>query len=283
MYERLTKALIIYYTISINLLVADSYLLIINENHQPGDIIFNSSVYKLGSDRHYKISTYRSAPFVTSLVHVDPKDGTVYLLEKLLCDSPYYPNLFTVHVDSTSSRIRDIDYYSLPLRVFITGDGCEKNQEESYERRRRRSTYSSPRISEAKRWISETYASFAIPTGDRWHSICLRESQFVNSIRAFLPKTITQFCVVQFLEVSDDRFKIERSQGDLVASRDVCIREPLWKVVVTFSAFCHDVGVVDSEHRLKIVYHHQQFNDSDIAHRVSVLFNLFDAIVFYFI
>lgn len=39
-------------------------------------------------------------------------------------------------------------------------------------------------------------------------------------------------------------------------------------MIITFSAFCHDVGVVDSEHRLKIVYHHQLFNDTDIAHRV---------------
>lgn len=252
--------------------LTNSYLLLVNEHQQPGEIIFNASVYKLGSDRHYKISVQRSAQFVTSLIHLDPKDGTVHLKKSLKCNSPYYPNLFTVHIDSTSDRIRNIEYYSLPLRIFVIGKECDGKDEDDVifpgRRRKRSNLPPNKRITDARRWISETYASFAIPTTDKWRKICLRQSQFINSVRAFLPKTIAQFCSVDFLEVSDDRFKIERSQGDLVASRDGCISEPLWKVIVTFSAVCRDVGVVDSEHRLKIVYHHQHFNDTDIAHRV---------------
>lgn len=236
-----------------------AYLVLINENQQPGDVIFNASVYKLGSERHYHINTQRSARFVADLIDVDSEDGVVKLRERLECENLYYPSLFTLHVESTSSRLRDIDYYSLPLRIFIVGNNCDKRNEDKHI---------SLKISEAKHWISETYASFAIPTTDRWQKICLRQSQFINSIKAFLPKTITEYCSVEFFAVSDDRFEIERTQGDLVASRDVCITEPLWKVVVSFNAYCHDVGVVDSEHRLKIVYHHQQFNDTDIAKRV---------------
>ncbi|GLV44458.1 starry night [Carabus blaptoides fortunei] len=42
----------------------------------------------------------------------------------------------------------------------------------------------------------------------------------------------------------------------------------MWKIIVTFSTQCRDSKILDSEHRLKIVYHHQKFNDTDIAKRV---------------
>lgn len=207
-YESVLSTILIYLLFYLPL--TQPYLLLINEHQQPGDVIFNASVYKLGSERHYKISVQRSAPFVSSLIQVDPKDGTVYLLENLQCNSPYYPNLFTAHIDSTSNRLRDIDYYSLPLRIFIVGKDCDKRQEDDVTflgRRRRRSNLPpNSRVVDARRWISETYASFAIPTADRWQKICLRKSQYINSVRAFLPKTITQYCAVDFLEVSDDRF-----------------------------------------------------------------------------
>lgn len=259
MYER--SHLLIYFYISLLFPHTWAYLLLVRENHQPGDVIFNASVYKLGSERHYHINTQRSASFVNDLVEIDSKTGIVRLKDSLRCDNLYYPSLFTIHVESTSNRLRDIDYYNLPLRVFIVGDDCNKEQGDD-------GAFHQHLSADAKRWISETYASFAIPTTDRWHKICLRQSQFINSIKAFLPKTITDYCGVEFLDINDDRFEIETSQGDLVASKDVCISEPLWKVVISFHAYCHDVGVLDSEHRLKIVYHHQQFNDTDIARRV---------------
>jgi cadherin EGF LAG seven-pass G-type receptor 1 len=257
---------------------------LIDEKQQPGDVIFNASVYRLGSERKYKINAQRSAPFVESLINVDSKNGQVSLLESLQCNGVYYPNLFTIHIDSTSNRLRDIDYYSLPLRILIIGTQCTEQSDENFEylhesSRRRRSFYPNPflsqvhpsikqRIAEARQWISETYASFAIPTTGKWQKICLRQSQFINSISAFLPKTIGEFCTVAFHYVSDDRFQIEHSQGDLVASRDVCIVEPLWKITILFSTHCHDIKVLNTEHRLKIVYHHQLFNDTDIAKRV---------------
>ena len=283
--RQLRKTLYIFLLFYFCFPCVSSYLLLIDEKQQPGDVIFNASVYRLGSERKYKVNSHRSAPFVENLIHVDQHSGQVSLLQSLQCNGLYYPNLFTIHIDSTSNRLRDIDYYSLPLRILIVGPQCTEQNDENFEylheNSRRRRSFHQPnpflsqihpsvkqRITEAKQWISETYASFAIPTPGKWEKICLRQSQFINSISAFLPKTIGEFCTVAFNYLSDDRFTIEHSQGDLVASRDVCIVEPLWKVTILFSTRCEDIRVLNTEHRLKIVYHHQLFNDTDIAKRV---------------
>ncbi|XP_068147300.1 protocadherin-like wing polarity protein stan isoform X2 [Drosophila tropicalis] len=321
----------------------NAYLIIVNEETPPGTIIFNASVYKLGSERHYKINAHKSANFVHHLVAVSHKDGQIQLKKSLKCDGIYYPNLFTFYVDSTSNRLRSIDYYSLPIRIFISGHECnedrrveqelhhhhyEEEDNTGYSKRRRRSamdlklldgnqlelayrenstdfrpgdlifgdtfdnemrhrilsrkrrsssqnkdplhlqTALHRRISDAKQWISETYASYAIHTTDKWNQICLRRSQFINSLNAFLPKSVCQHCRVNFLDVNDERFAIEHQNRDLVASRDVCIHESMWKVSITFNIRCNRHDIVDSDHRLKIVYHHQEFNDTDIAKRV---------------
>lgn len=320
-----------------------SYLIIVHEDTPPGTVIFNASVYKLGSERHYKINAHKSANFVHHLVSVNHKDGQIQLRKALKCDGIYYPNLFTFYVDSTSNRLRSIDYYSLPVRIFVSGHSCNEDRRIEQElhhhhyeeedntgyskRRRRRSTQEmiqlngnqleevfrqnssefragdlifgdsfdnemrhrilsrkrravgSPdplhlqpalhrRISDAKQWISETYASYAIHTTDKWNQICLRRSQFINSLNAFLPRSVCQHCKVSFLDVNDERFAIEHQSRDLVASRDVCIAESMWKVSITFNIRCDRRDIVDSDHRLKIVYHHQEFNDTDIARRV---------------
>lgn len=338
------------------------YLIIVNELTQPGTVIFNASVYKLGSERQYKINVHRSAHFVHHLLHVDAKDGQIKLKKSLKCDGIYYPNLFTFYVDSTSNRLRSIDYYSLPLRIFIAGRDCNDDKrlqlfgryyeedEYFYGRARReilpafelrddsehdetrfygeyrgnrlqdyvheypwlsttklnQTNYNNfndgdvlfdttetniqrhkiinrkrrdvmenvdqqlyKKIADAKQWISETYASYAIHTTDKWNKICLKRSQFINTLNAFLPKTVLQYCKVNFMDVSDERFKIETANGDLVASRDLCIHEPMWKVIVTFRVKCDRLDLIDADHRLKIVYHHQEFNDTDIAKRVK--------------
>lgn len=112
-----------------------SYLIIVDEHTQPGTIIFNASVYKLGSDRHYKINVHRSANFVHHLLKVDAKEGHIALKKKIYCDGIYYPNLFTFYVDSTSARLRTIGYYSMPLRVFVSGKDCnDERRQEMIER-----------------------------------------------------------------------------------------------------------------------------------------------------
>ncbi|XP_030388378.1 protocadherin-like wing polarity protein stan [Scaptodrosophila lebanonensis] len=334
-----------------------SYLIIVHEGTPPGSVIFNASVYKLGSERLYKINAHKSANFVHHLVAVSHKDGQIHLKKSLKCDGIYYPNLFTFYVDSTSSRLRSIDYYSLPVRIFISGHNCnedrrieqqlhhqhyEEEDNTGYSKRRRRRYAVQPphlseqqlllygnqleslkevavqlnnhshsrtdfrdgdlifgdsfdnemrhrilsrkrrgvadplhlepalhrRVSDAKQWISETYASYAIHTTDKWNQICLRKSQFINNLNSFLPKSVCQYCNVNFLDVNDERFAIEHQNRDLVASRDVCIHESMWKVSITFNIRCNRNDIVDSDHRLKIVYHHQEFNDTDIAKRV---------------
>ncbi|XP_055380293.1 protocadherin-like wing polarity protein stan [Condylostylus longicornis] len=316
-----------------------SYLLIVSETVPPGTIIFNASVYKLGSERHYKLNTHKSAHFVHHLIDVNPKDGQIRLKKHLHCDGIFYPNLFTFYIDSISTQLRSIDYYSLPLRIFVSGKECNhdhrvemygrlfEEEDTGYMRKRREISsisyeddnrfygeyigkdhhlpfkegdiiFGSPelndvrheilsrkrrskgflkdfdkrahrRIADAKQWISETYASYAIHTTDKWNQICLKKSQFVNNLNAFLPKTICQNCKVNFLDVNDERFKIETQSRDLVASKDVCLQEPMWKVIITFNIRCNRNDIVDSDHRLKIVYHHQEFNDTDIAKRVK--------------
>lgn len=315
-----------------------SYLIVVNESTEPTTIIFNASVYKLGSEREYKLNAHKSAHFVHRLLHIDSRTGQISLKRALSCDGVYYPNLFTFYIDSTSTRLRSIDYYSMPLRIFVAGSNCidnnrilyvgpqlDDNNDERLRRRRRhlnddaedrRRIYGEyrgtnmhlyrnefpwlfsnatndredeiqlllsrkrrtpleafdqnvyRRIAEAKQWVSETYASYAIHTTDKWNQICLKQSQFINSLRAFLPRTICQSCKVSFMDVSDERFMIERSTGDLVASHDVCIPESIWRVIVTLNVRCDGVNVIDAYHRLKIVYHHQEFNDTDIARRV---------------
>ncbi|KAJ6621562.1 Protocadherin-like wing polarity protein stan, partial [Pseudolycoriella hygida] len=326
-----------------------SYLIVVSEASPPGTVIFNASVYKLGSDRQYKINTHKSARFVHRLLHVDQKSGQISLKKSLSCDGLYYPNLFTFYIDSTSNRLRSIDYYSLPLRIFVAGSGCNDGEpelmygrhfeEDAYSRkkrdvedehrlygeyrgsnlklyknefpwiftndvnetdyshfqdgdvlfdtteandmrrrilsRKRRDIIASldqkthRRIADAKQWVSETYASYAIHTTDKWNKICLKKSQFINSLNAFLPKSICQHCKVNFVDVNDERFKIELQNRDLVASKDVCIPESMWKVIISLNVRCNLIDFVDADHRLKIVYHHQEFNDTDIAKRVK--------------
>lgn len=311
----------------------NGYLIVVSDQTPAGTVIFNASVYKLGSERLYKINAHKSAQFVHHLLHVDHKDGQIRLKKQLQCDGIFYPNIFTFYVDSTTNRLRSIDYYSLPLRILVSGENCNdetqnrtllfgRNFEEenvlldrrrrhavqpivvygnelnnetdykhfndgdilfdsvltNYERhkilsRKRRELQLTDavynKITEAKQWITETYASYAIHTTDRWNKICLKKSQYINSLNAFLPRSICQYCKVNFLDVSDERFKIEMQNRDLVASKDVCIPEPLWKVIVTLKVKCERPDLIDADHRLKIVYHHQEFNDTDMAKRVK--------------
>nr|CAD7570225.1 unnamed protein product [Timema californicum] len=194
-----------------------TYLIIITEDDPPGEVVFNASLPTLGRARHYKINTHRSASFVHHILHVDASDGRVMLKQKLDCDGIYYPNLFTLYVDSVSNQSQGVDYYSLPLRIFVSGKRCDgdKNAEATYKDNRIHL-----KVSEAKRWISETFASYAIPSTDGWNQICLRKSQFVNSISSFLPLTVRKVCQIRYLDSSDPRFQIESHAGDLVSAAD---------------------------------------------------------------
>jgi cadherin EGF LAG seven-pass G-type receptor 1 len=67
----------------------------------------------------------------------------------LECDGLFYPNLFTLYIDSTANETCGVDYYSLPLRIFITGEQCEKEDKlEDGDLGRIH-----VKVSEARRWV----------------------------------------------------------------------------------------------------------------------------------
>lgn len=112
------------YLLSFVFPLLNSYMVIINEHDELGKIVFNASVYKLGSERHYKINAHKSAHFVHHLLNIDAITGEIRLRKSVRCDGIHYPSLFTFYVDSSSSRLHSIDYYSMPLRIFIVGKKC---------------------------------------------------------------------------------------------------------------------------------------------------------------
>lgn len=61
---------------------------------------------------------------------------------------------------------------------------------------------------------------------------------------------------------------MEGAAGDLVSASEQCLVEPLWKVSVSMTLRCDTNNLADTEHRLKIVFHHQQLDDTDLGRRV---------------
>lgn len=174
---------------------ADGYLLIATEDDPPGHVLFNASLGGRGP-RVYSINHHRSAAFVHRLLRVDAASGRISLRHFLDCTAVYYPNLFTLHVDSVAPA-DSVDYYSLPLRVFVSGRRCERDPlvsidlADEAEEQDVALNRVHVKVSEAKRWVSETLASYAIPNTDGdWTRICLRRSQLVCRIRNLLPRTV---------------------------------------------------------------------------------------------
>ena len=61
---------------------------------------------------------------------------------------------------------------------------------------------------------------------------------------------------------------MEGAAGDLVSASEQCLVDPLWKISVSMQLRCGTTYLADAEHRLKIVFHHQQLDDSDLGRRV---------------
>ena len=200
-----------------------AYLLIATEDDPPGHVLFNASLggRDLLHPRTYSINNHRSAAFVHRLLRVDPATGRVTLRHYLDCTAVYYPNLFTLHVDSVGSALGlldlapdPVDYYSLPLRVFVSGRRCERDPLVSIDLADEAEEADVAlnrvhvKVSEAKRWVSETLASYAIPNTPNpeawtkwtnwtnWTKICLRRSQLVCRIRDLLPSTVVRPALV---------------------------------------------------------------------------------------
>lgn len=67
---------------------------------------------------------------------------------------------------------------------------------------------------------------FSLELGTVPQDICLRQSQQVVSLHnSLIPSSITSECSISYVDVSDYRFVIESSAGDLVASHDFCFSQ----------------------------------------------------------
>ncbi|XP_043461123.1 protocadherin-like wing polarity protein stan isoform X2 [Leptopilina heterotoma] len=233
--------------------LAECYLAVLSTDLRPGSVVFEAGVPQLGGKRKYEVSTDRTAWFARKLLKVHSHTGRVTLARNLNCDGLQYPRLFTFYVDSTSSRLGRpmIDYYSLPLRVLITGCGGE-NQD----------------LAATTGWMAETLASYAMPSADKFTEVCLRASQLIAALSDFLPHTAMKECQTKWVGVTDPRFLIESGTGDLVSASEQCLKDPLWKISVSMILNCESPHLSDAEHRLKIVFHHQTLDDSDLGRRV---------------
>lgn len=128
------------------------YLAVLSSSTPVGSVVFEAGVPQLGGRRKYEVSNERTAWFARKLLKVHPHTGRVTLARPLSCDGLQYPRIFTFYVDSTSSRLgrRTIDYYSLPLRILITGCGGENRD-----------------LAATRGWMAETLASYAMPSTER--------------------------------------------------------------------------------------------------------------------
>ncbi|XP_012288367.1 protocadherin-like wing polarity protein stan [Orussus abietinus] len=232
--------------------LASGYLAVLPSSLPPGSVVFEAGV-RLGGRRRYEASSERTAWFARKLLKVHPHTGRVTLSRSLSCDGLQYPRIFTFYIDSTSSRLGrpTVDYYSLPLRVLVAGCGGE-NQD----------------LAATRGWVAETLASYAMPSTERFSEICLRTSQLVAALRDFLPHTALRDCETRWGGVADPRFLVEGVAGDLVSASEQCLVDPLWKVSVSMHLRCGSTHLADAEHRLKIVFHHRQLDDTDLGRRV---------------
>ncbi|XP_018058154.1 PREDICTED: protocadherin-like wing polarity protein stan [Atta colombica] len=234
--------------------LGDGYLTVLPSSTPVGTVVFEAGVPQLGGRRKYEASSERTAWFARKLLKVHPHTGRVTLAKMLSCEGLQYPRVFTFYVDSTSSRLGrpTIDYYSLPLRILITGCGGENHD-----------------LAATRGWMAETLASYAMPSTDRFTEVCLRTSQLVAALRDFLPQTTLKECETRWGGVADPRFLVEGAAGDLVSATEQCLVDPLWKVSVSMNLRCTgDSRLTDAEHRLKIVFHHHQLDDTDLGRRV---------------
>ncbi|VEN49463.1 unnamed protein product, partial [Callosobruchus maculatus] len=104
----------------------NGYLVAVDTSRQPGELIFEAAVAE--DVRYYRLDERRSPLYVKSLMHVHPKAGSLTLLEGLHCDNLYYPDTFTVYIESTSDRLGQPEYYSMPIKVVVFGKDCDREQ-----------------------------------------------------------------------------------------------------------------------------------------------------------
>ena len=142
-----------------------SYVILVPDNISEGSIIFNATLTRLHKNRIYSLNTHKNGYFVKKLLGVDRTSGEVFIKEKLDCQGIWYPNLFTLYVDSFPEKLPEknskkknedfqslinsiknmgfekvyenkrhkrnvngVKYYSMPLRIFIYGKSCNEDE-----------------------------------------------------------------------------------------------------------------------------------------------------------
>ncbi|XP_073973404.1 protocadherin-like wing polarity protein stan isoform X2 [Rhodnius prolixus] len=236
----------------IGIRLTSTYLIILSEEDEAGLVVFDAGIkghehYR----RKYSINVDRSANFVKKLLHVDHHDGRVRLRKRLHCDGVHYPNLFTLYIDSTSNGT--LDYVSVPLRILIKGCADLVSFEDGVVINRLQN-----KISEAKKWTSETIASFAFPVynPDRPYApptqVCLRPSQLLGHLHSLIPSSITVSCRITYSGPDDPRFRVEPKTGDLVVGSDrTCLSGALvTNVAIAFEYSCSgaSANIVSPQH-----------------------------------
>lgn len=273
--------LLVWLIVNFILSTGVGYLLIVSNRDSPGLVLFDAgiSTHTGQPQRRYYMNVHKNAAFVHRLLYVDRHTGSVVLRQWLECDSFKYPRLFTLYIDSVSNG--SLNYISFPLRILI--QSCNEYEERFDGKEYHRTT--NIRVSEVKKWFTETLASFAIPGPSSYDGfyiptkqVCLRRSQQIASIgTSLLPLTVSQRCTVHYFEPDDPRLSVEAKGGDLVAASDFCVStDPPWKVSLTIDYTCDvsDGLVSPASHNVKVFFKYQhESNDSfrvrrDLRHKV---------------
>lgn len=85
---------------------------------------------------------------------------------------------------------------------------------------------------------------------------CWRQSEFVAPLgTSVIPQSIINDCQVRYVDVNDNRFRVESKNGDLVVAEDFCSTLDPMSIIVMISYAC-DVNseiVSPSEHYIKVI------------------------------
>lgn len=91
---------------------------------------------------------------------------------------------------------------------------------------------------------------------DELNKKCWRKSEFVVSLGpSVIPQSVFNDCNVHYVDVSDNRFRVETKNGDLVVAEDFCSTFDPMSIIIMISYEC-DVNseiVSPSEHYIKVI------------------------------
>ena len=204
---------------------AHAFLVVVPDTTPVGTVIFQSN---LDGPTNYRLDSRRTNNHVHRFVHVDYETGEITVKRPLECSGAYYTNPMSLWVEAWADTNPALDYATYPLRILVSGDTCDHVRE---------------LIKDVASWRDTISLSIALPDASSTSesgSVCVRRSQVIVRIPPLLPKTI-QKCKLSFSRVSDARFAVEKSEGDLVSLANVCLGE-ITRVTIWIRFECSDIG-----------------------------------------